>query len=1034
MIKHRHLFVVIMLLLQWQGLSGQSIWENESIRKIQNNMQLGHLDEVLKESKQLLDTTKNPGLRELSLYYRLKALIRLNIDVMKTIGLYQKAIKTENPNSNALLYDLKFDYYSKFKINYDSAFNYKRLYLTILRKANTDVLLYTDYGDLAYFKLRTNLIDDKGILNVNEGLRIIESNKAIINKKYPYLYSAAVSFYFTRVFHKGINDHWTEFYSQDYKAILNNWYSIIKSEPHCNYSYYSYYSVLSLLENYKSQSSESINKDLFIEYLKKQIFYGTKLELIFRNTVQNQIIKKHEFELKKLMSDSKIHTKREYSLKDMCIFFTRCLNTEDKDSFSMCLNSIYNETPPYLPSNRYIYNHLNRHGDWDSLINYLDLFVSLSFRVNSAFECRRIVGWLDDAMSQVESYLWSDLTQERLISLNRYLGYNNLLELKGKADKISLICRRRFVNSFDRGFAHINGVSTCIAGFLINSIIKIPLKGDTKTYREKVFTNFQDQSNTYLSSLNKLPFYDKDSLLLVDKISNTHLSILNKVLYCIYWDSTQLFRVYNEGAVELDDLGNQIREKFRELYILKSQAIYEQLSGVIFELNTKHIWKPNTIWTLRKIFSNELFFDKELIGVENAGTLRSIFLDLLVNTANMSTVTTKRIANHSKDELKEYSEQILSKNKPIKSTLSAALKKPITNKPVLFEIAELLKEDECCLFPFYDRGKIRLFVYAGGDPFELNGPSNLTIREFRNPALYERDTLIGFWLDFLGGYWRTIHIMPVDEVSTLINYRALYNLRNRKVNDKIDIHQYRDPLSLIKSLRNSRNKSIILKKAVFAGDFEFGVSEEYAFMNDGFHNKRAVTTTTEGKFWSTLDGTSKEIKNSSKYFRKSKILSGAKVTSEKLINSTTGFDNYVFHIATHGYYIEGDDHPFLRSGLVLSNANVDPSAYISGANVINWDLNGCNLFVLSACQSAVGDYISSYSNSGIIDAISIAGPKYILGSLWDIPDLETNEFFGYFYKSLSKSKNINYAFDKAQKSMQAKYPPYYWAAFCLYRN
>jgi len=221
---------------------------------------------------------------------------------------------------------------------------------------------------------------------------------------------------------------------------------------------------------------------------------------------------------------------------------------------------------------------------------------------------------------------------------------------------------------------------------------------------------------------------------------------------------------------------------------------------------------------------------------------------------------------------------------------------------------------------------------------------------------------------------------------------------------------------------------------VFAGDFEFGVSEEYAFMNDGFHNKRAVTTTTEGKFWSTLDGTSKEIKNSSKYFRKSKILSGAKVTSEKLINSTTGFDNYVFHIATHGYYIEGDDHPFLRSGLVLSNANVDPSAYISGANVINWDLNGCNLFVLSACQSAVGDYISSYSNSGIIDAISIAGPKYILGSLWDIPDLETNEFFGYFYKSLSKSKNINYAFDKAQKSMQAKYPPYYWAAFCLYRN
>ncbi len=60
------------------------------------------------------------------------------------------------------------------------------------------------------------------------------------------------------------------------------------------------------------------------------------------------------------------------------------------------------------------------------------------------------------------------------------------------------------------------------------------------------------------------------------------------------------------------------------------------------------------------------------------------------------------------------------------------------------------------------------------------------------------------------------------------------------------------------------------------------------------------------------------------------------------------------HIATHGYYYETNSHPFLNSGLVLSNANISNTGYLSGFDVLNMDLTKCKLFVLSSCQSARG--------------------------------------------------------------------------------
>ncbi|NCO55362.1 MAG: CHAT domain-containing protein, partial [Bacteroidetes bacterium] len=68
---------------------------------------------------------------------------------------------------------------------------------------------------------------------------------------------------------------------------------------------------------------------------------------------------------------------------------------------------------------------------------------------------------------------------------------------------------------------------------------------------------------------------------------------------------------------------------------------------------------------------------------------------------------------------------------------------------------------------------------------------------------------------------------------------------------------------------------------------------------------------------------------------------------------------------------------------------------------------------------------------GLQRAFKMAGVKYIIMSLWQVPDKETEEFMVTFYTKLLKIKDIRKSFNETQKEMRQKYDPYYWAAFVL---
>jgi CHAT domain-containing protein len=169
----------------------------------------------------------------------------------------------------------------------------------------------------------------------------------------------------------------------------------------------------------------------------------------------------------------------------------------------------------------------------------------------------------------------------------------------------------------------------------------------------------------------------------------------------------------------------------------------------------------------------------------------------------------------------------------------------------------------------------------------------------------------------------------------------------------------------------------------------------------------------------------------------------------------------ILHIATHGFSYPDPkkeppkgfgntepaykllDDPMLRSGLVLAGANFYcknerplknaedgmPVAY----EVRDLNLQNTELAVLSACQTGRGYIQGSEGVYGLQRAFRIAGAKFLIVSLWDVPDKQTQELMRLFYQNwLDKKESLRDAFNHAQQALRETEPsPYMWAGFVL---
>ena len=154
----------------------------------------------------------------------------------------------------------------------------------------------------------------------------------------------------------------------------------------------------------------------------------------------------------------------------------------------------------------------------------------------------------------------------------------------------------------------------------------------------------------------------------------------------------------------------------------------------------------------------------------------------------------------------------------------------------------------------------------------------------------------------------------------------------------------------------------------------------------------------------------------------------------------------ILHLATHGTWVKTDiprneANALSGSFLVLSEANkiTDDSnndGRITALEISTLGFNNIEMVVLSACESALGEYGFDDGLLGLQRGFKIAGAKTILMSLDKVDDEATRLLMVEFYRNLMNGKTKRQSLQEAQQHLRkvenGKYDaPKYWASFIM---
>ena len=230
-----------------------------------------------------------------------------------------------------------------------------------------------------------------------------------------------------------------------------------------------------------------------------------------------------------------------------------------------------------------------------------------------------------------------------------------------------------------------------------------------------------------------------------------------------------------------------------------------------------------------------------------------------------------------------------------------------------------------------------------------------------------------------------------------------------------------------------------------------------------------VADGSRGGSWGYLPGTEKEVQSVAIILGEDdfevQTRKGFDATEEafKTIGSN-GPSPRILHIATHGFFFpdprdttkhkgglnenesgfKASQNPLIRSGLLLAGSNYAwatgkplkksmENGILTAYEICHLDLSNTELVVLSACETGLGDIQGNEGVYGLQRAFKIAGVKYLIMSLWQVPDKQTSLLMTTFYRKwLEENMTIPDAFHAAQKDLREMgFDPYQWAGFVL---
>lgn len=234
-----------------------------------------------------------------------------------------------------------------------------------------------------------------------------------------------------------------------------------------------------------------------------------------------------------------------------------------------------------------------------------------------------------------------------------------------------------------------------------------------------------------------------------------------------------------------------------------------------------------------------------------------------------------------------------------------------------------------------------------------------------------------------------------------------------------------------------REQGVSASRAQHSGSSEFELS---SFLGQNRGEPYAVSTafkSLRGR-WFNLPGAEKEAKQVGALFQPERhtVITGQSASEATLqdLNGSGELRRYKYLLfSTHGYL---SLHEPALSAIVLSQVETTPRAdgYVTASEWAGYDLHS-ELVVLSACDTGVGKVVQGEGVTGLPYALSIAGNRRTMVSLWPVVDDSTKAFMISFFAKVRDGQSIGKALGDTKREFLRNSEfsaPQFWAPFALY--